>query len=142
MKFAFGPYFLFEQALYVNFQMSNAVVINPQTVMHGFEVDAALTLNPTDDHVTGQGAGGDPDFSNYYGGGTAKFVFDNTFTLDASIDGSISGFGNVTVTLTPNAAPVPEPASVVSLLMGFGLIGAGLAARRVRPYFRSTALSS
>jgi hypothetical protein len=134
-KFALGFFAIgSEGSGSVLFQLSNAVVINPSAgTVNGFEVDAALTLNPTDDTVTGRGAAGDPDFSGFYGGvGTAHFVFDPTIILNGNGDGTISGFGNVTVTLTP----APEPASVASLLVALGMIGTGAAARRVRSYFR------
>jgi hypothetical protein len=137
-KFAFGGFFLPpERNAFVLFQMSNAVIINPQPVMISFEMDAAVTLVPTDDQVTGQGAAGDPDFSPFYNGGTAKFFFDNGFILDGGSDGTIFGSGTVTVTLTPS--PVPEPASVASLLIALGMIGSGAVARRVRSYFRPAA---
>jgi hypothetical protein len=140
-KFALGTFFWDDGASgSVLFQMSqNAVVINPSAGMvSGFNVDTALTLDPADDHVTGQAAG-NPDFSMFYGGGTAHFLFDPTIVLDGSGDGTISGFGNVTVTLTPS---VPEPASVASLLVALGLIGAGVTARRVRSYFRPSTLNA
>jgi hypothetical protein len=132
-KFALGPFFWDDGASgNVLFQFSNAVVVTPSTGgVPGPNVDAALTLDQADDGVTGQ-APGNPDFSKFYGGGIAHFVFDPTIILNGNGDGTISGFGNVTVTLTPT----PEPTSVASLLVALGMIGAGAAARRVRSYFR------
>ena len=102
-------------------------------------MDAAVTLNPADDGTNFPNSAF--DFSSFYNGGTAKFLFDPAFTLKANTDGILTGNGTVTLTLTPNAV-VPEPASVVSLLTSVGVIGAWMAARRVRSYFRPAALSS
>ena len=132
-KFALGFFFIPpEGSGSVLFQLSNAVVINPTVAtVNGFEVDAALALNPADDGVTGQGAAGDPDFSMFYGvGGTAHFVFGPGIMLDGTGDGHISGSGSVTLTLTPST--VPEPASVATLLVAIGMIGTGAVARRLR----------
>jgi len=143
-KFALGSFFAGEINIgSVLFQMSQtAVVINPSVgSISGFEVDSAVTLDPADDSVTGQGAAGDPDFSLFYGvGGTAHFAFDPAISLEGSGDGRVFGNGNVTITITPNT--VPEPASLASLFVAIGMIGTGAVARRVRSYFRPSALSS
>lgn len=72
-------------------------------------------------------ASGDPLFSP---NGDAAFMFGDDFTAIAFSDGQIIGSGRSF--LTPEVAPVPEPAAWAMMIVGFGVIGGTMRHRRCK----------